>query len=42
MSRLIIGDVHGCYDELVDLFTKLPEDVPVTFVGDLVDRGPRS
>ncbi|MEQ6388294.1 bis(5'-nucleosyl)-tetraphosphatase PrpE [Bacillaceae bacterium S4-13-58] len=48
----IIGDVHGCYDELMDLFKKLGysfEDhlpkhasrVPV-FLGDLTDRGPKS
>ncbi len=63
----IIGDVHGCCDELEALLAKLgyePEDVPdespsgakvqyqtlwrhpegrrAVFVGDLVDRGPRS
>ncbi|HET9110298.1 MAG TPA: metallophosphoesterase [Ktedonobacterales bacterium] len=48
----IIGDVHGCYDELCQLFTKLgymddgddgmrhPEGRRAVFVGDLVDRGP--
>ena len=53
----IIGDVHGCYDELVELLGKLghvvegdataprvhhPEGRSLVFVGDLVDRGPRS
>jgi protein phosphatase len=53
----IIGDVHGCADELETLLSKLGyavswngKDVTVTppegrraiFVGDLVDRGPRS
>lgn len=49
----IIGDVHGCCDELIDLLIKLgyavDTDLHVTppagrkavFVGDLVDRGPR-
>ncbi|GAB3490905.1 hypothetical protein GCM10027341_03210 [Spirosoma knui] len=47
----IIGDVHGCYDELTELLLKLGYDStefthsasrkPV-FVGDLVDRGPNS
>jgi protein phosphatase len=49
----IIGDVHGCYDELVDLLTTLdytsltngawehPHGRKLVFVGDLVDRGPR-
>jgi protein phosphatase len=59
----IIGDIHGCYDELTDLLPKLgytliqrpgepegcadltaPEGPPRTlmFLGDLVDRGPKT
>ncbi len=56
----IIGDVHGCFDELLALFTQLgysvdrgkdgadaytvipPTGRKAVFVGDLVDRGPRS
>ena len=50
----IIGDVHGCFDELTHLLDKLgyqtdvncgflhPEGRRVVFVGDLVDRGPKS
>lgn len=53
----IIGDVHGCADELESLLTNLgyavdwngkavtvvpPEGRRAIFVGDLVDRGPRS
>lgn len=48
MRTLVIGDVHGCYDELRELLQKVdwqPEasdpDVLV-FAGDLVDRGPKS
>ncbi|MCB9870543.1 MAG: metallophosphoesterase [Planctomycetes bacterium] len=48
----IIGDVHGCFDELVELLARLgygttpggltaPPERRVVFVGDLVDRGPR-
>jgi protein phosphatase len=49
----IIGDIHGCCDELEQLLSKLgyvrdekniyqhPERRKVVFVGDLVDRGPR-
>lgn len=49
----IIGDVHGCFDELHSLLTKLgyqinpdyevrhPEGRRAIFVGDLVDRGPK-
>jgi protein phosphatase len=53
----IIGDVHGCYDELCELLETLgyqlsglpaeprarhPEGRRAVFLGDLVDRGPRS
>ncbi len=59
----IVGDVHGCYDELVELIRKLgytlsqepgepegacalipPPGPPrkLVFVGDLVDRGPKT
>lgn len=49
----IIGDIHGCFDELVLLLKKLgyviedyhvthPEGRKVVFIGDLVDRGPKS
>jgi len=49
----IIGDVHGCLDELRDLLTRLgyqpddqaglrhPDGRKVIFLGDLVDRGPK-
>jgi len=42
MSRIIIGDCHGCYDTLIALIKKLPAGVPITFAGDLIDRGPKS
>lgn len=45
MSIYIIGDVHGCYDELTALFDKIrfrPKKDKVIFVGDLVNRGPDS
>jgi polynucleotide kinase-phosphatase len=50
----VIGDVHGCYDELIELLNKLGYEttevgriVPPTgrkaiFLGDLVDRGPKT
>ena len=48
----IIGDVHGCFDEMSALFEKLgytidgdsvtpPAGRKAVFVGDLVDRGPK-
>lgn len=42
MSRIVIGDVHGCFDTLMELMKQFPKDVPVSFVGDLIDRGPKS
>ena len=49
----IIGDVHGCFDELTLLLTALgytvedhtatpPEGRQAVFLGDLVDRGPKT
>jgi len=40
-----IGDIHGCYEELILLFKKLPlnpEKDLVVFMGDYIDRGPDS
>lgn len=39
---LIIGDIHGCYHELIDLLDRaaIGDDDIVVSVGDLVDRGP--
>lgn len=42
MNRIIISDPHGCIKTLLALIEKLPKDVPITFAGDLVDRGPNS
>jgi hypothetical protein len=40
---IVIGDLHGCYDETVDLLDKLAvtSSDRVIFAGDLVDRGPK-
>lgn len=37
-----IGDIHGCYDKLVELIKKVPfeEGDTVVFLGDYIDRGP--
>jgi protein phosphatase len=49
----IVGDIHGCYDELVEVLDQLgyrhddeagmrhPDGRRVVFLGDLVDRGPK-
>lgn len=53
MNIDIIGDIHGCFDELKELTVKLGYDwasgVPIhpggrqlAFIGDLTDRGPKS
>lgn len=45
MSTYIIGDVHGCYDELMMLLKKIqfkPSSDQLIFVGDLINRGPKS
>jgi len=44
MKRYVIGDVHGCYDELVELVLRIREhangeEYKMIFVGDYVDRG---
>jgi serine/threonine protein phosphatase 1 len=42
MNTLIIGDIHGCYHELLELLDRaaIGEADLVVSVGDLVDRGP--
>ncbi|MEV0128611.1 metallophosphoesterase family protein [Dactylosporangium sp. NPDC050688] len=40
---VIVGDIHGCFDELMELLDAVrlcPDDLLVS-VGDLVDRGPK-
>ena len=40
----VIGDVHGCYKELMALLGKIEEqdkDARIIFVGDFMDRGPQ-
>lgn len=42
MSTYVIGDVHGCYDDLMVLFSKINMHREDTyyFVGDWIDRAP--
>lgn len=41
---IVVGDIHGCYDELMELLTKLKLNATdrVVSVGDLVAKGPQS
>ncbi len=41
---IVVGDLHGCHDEAVDLLDRLAVTASdrVIFAGDLVDRGPKS
>lgn len=42
---LLIGDVHGCYDELVELLDRCDGSNPniaLVFVGDLCNKGPKN
>jgi calcineurin-like phosphoesterase family protein len=45
LSRtVVVGDIHGCYDELTELLEKvgLTEDDRVVAVGDLITKGPKN
>jgi serine/threonine protein phosphatase 1 len=41
---IVVGDIHGCYDELMDLLNQVAfgADDRVVCVGDLVTKGPKS
>ena len=43
--KIFVGDVHGCYDELIHLLSKVKynsDNDQLYFVGDLVAKGPKS
>ena len=44
MKTIIIGDIHGCIEELKELLTlvKYKEDDKLILLGDYIDRGPSS
>lgn len=42
MKTYAIGDVHGCLDTLDQLLSQLPEKCRLLFIGDIVNRGPKS
>jgi calcineurin-like phosphoesterase family protein len=41
---IVVGDIHGCYDELTELLEKaeVGENDRVVSVGDLITKGPKS
>ncbi|HZE71660.1 MAG TPA: metallophosphoesterase [Pyrinomonadaceae bacterium] len=41
---IVVGDIHGCYDELMELLEKVDvgENDRVVSVGDLIAKGPKS
>ena len=46
MERIYaVGDIHGCYDKLLELINKMDIDFEadtLVFLGDYIDRGPQS
>ncbi|HEX6719310.1 MAG TPA: metallophosphoesterase [Pyrinomonadaceae bacterium] len=41
---IVVGDIHGCYDELMDLLDKaeVSDDDRIVCVGDLITKGPKN
>ena len=42
---IIIGDIHGCYEQMMEIISKVFFDAhqdTIIFLGDLIDRGPQS
>ena len=41
---IVVGDIHGCYEELMDLLdkAKASEDDRLVCVGDLITKGPKN
>ena len=45
METYVIGDIQGCFDELIQLLNAMPFNAnrdKLWFVGDLINRGPKS
>ena len=42
MKTYAIGDVHGCFDTLEQLLQQIPNKSRLVFIGDIVNRGPKS
>ena len=42
MKTYAIGDVHGCFDTLEQLLQQIPNKSRLIFIGDIINRGPKS
>ena len=44
MKQLVIGDIHGCSEELTELLAKagISDSDEIVSIGDMIDRGPNS
>lgn len=44
MRKVVIGDIHGCFDELQEILfrTGLTDDDEIISLGDIIDGGPKS
>ena len=42
MKTYAIGDVHGCFDTLEQLLQQIPNKSRLVFIGDIINRGPKS
>lgn len=38
----VIGDIHGCFEKLLKIMTYIGDDSKIIFLGDYIDRGPKS
>lgn len=41
-ETFVIGDIHGCHDELKELLSLIPTNANIYSTGDIIDRGPDS
>ena len=39
---IVIGDTHGHFNTLMALIAKLPKNIPIFLLGDMIDKGKRS
>jgi serine/threonine protein phosphatase 1 len=44
MRQLVIGDIHGCFEEFLELLDKaaITQSDEIVSLGDMIDRGPNS